>query len=50
MRDQHVGATAGNARVNRLTNSRFKLGEIAEQVNPQSRFVSIHRAQFDAQF
>src|SRR5438552_6851806 len=50
MRDQHIGATAGNARVNRLTNSRFKLGEIAGQVNRNLALFTIHRAEFHAQF
>src|SRR6266481_6178051 len=49
MRDQHIGATAGNARVNRLTNSRFKLGEIAGQVNRNLTLFTIYRAQFHAQ-
>src|SRR5438552_10761640 len=50
MRDQHIGATAGNARVNRLTNSRFKLGEIAGQVNRNLTLFTIYRAEFHAQF
>jgi len=50
MRDQHIGATAGNARVNRLTNSRFKLGEIAGQVNRNLALFTIHCAEFHAQF
>src|SRR5437660_10014449 len=50
MRDQHIGATAGNARVNRLTNSRFKLGEIPGQVYRNLALLTIHRAEFHAQF
>src|SRR5213595_4237932 len=50
MRDQHIGATAGNARVNRLTNSRFKLGEITRQVNRNLTLFTIYRAEFHAQF
>src|SRR2546430_17687344 len=50
MRDQHIGATTGNARVNSLTNSRFKLGEIARQVNRNLALFTIHRAEFHAQF
>jgi hypothetical protein len=49
VRNQHVGAAAGDARVNRLTNSRFKLGEIAGQVNRNLTLFTIYRAQFHAQ-
>src|SRR5947207_669522 len=42
--------TAGNARVNRLTNSGFKLGEIARQVNRNLTLFTIYRAEFHAQF
>src|SRR5437870_7746802 len=50
MRDQDIGAATGNARVNRLTNSRFKLGEIAREVNRNLTLFTIHRAQFHAPF
>src|SRR4030081_582429 len=50
MCDQHIGAAAGNARVNRLTNSRFKLGEIARQGDRNLALFTIHRAEFHAQF
>src|SRR5437660_967288 len=49
VRNQHVGAAAGDARVNRLTNSRFKLGEIARKVNRNLTLFTIYRAQFHAQ-
>src|SRR6266496_1954415 len=50
VRDQDIGAATGNARVNHLTNSRFKLGEIAREVNRNLTLFTIHRAQFHAQF
>src|SRR5205814_5591387 len=50
MRDQDIGAATGNARINRLTNPRFKLGEIAREVNRNLTLFTIHRAQFHAQF
>src|SRR5256886_12674553 len=50
VRIQRVGRAAGNARVNRLTNARFKLGEIAGQVNRNLTLFTIYRAEFHAQF
>src|SRR5437763_15872837 len=50
MRDQDIGAATGIARVNRLTNSRFRLGEIAREVNRTLTLFTIHRARFHAQF
>src|SRR5437763_3926041 len=50
MCNQHVGATAGNARVNRLTNSRLKFGQIARKVNRNLTLFTIYRAEFHAQF
>src|SRR6266550_7091596 len=50
MRHQNVGAAAGNAGVDGLTNPRFEFGQITRQVENNFALFPIQRAQFHAQF
>ena len=50
MRDGGIGSAARNIFIDRLANARFKLCQIARQIDYNVALLSVHRVEFDTKF